>query len=568
MDPRERGLNRPRAARLSLTLSALLVLLAMQGTVLGLWRVAANAAALNFNMFVLAMCLVTAELIAWMRVPQRLVTCLLGAALTGALGMVFAHAWFFDVAIERRLTLLDFTISGLWTFFAVALPWQGWVAMLATALGFVGGAWGLRRRFGGRVAPMNYAFVPIFVALLPTSLLLGRPVRSPLYDQLQEAWLLVSLPPIGSTPQPAAQSLATWLDKSARTHAAPPARYRKVIVLVMETMTARTLEAQARELPQDSFLRREADRIHSFDRYYPNNQDSRTGMLNMLFSRVVPYEAYSGEGVVGYRGLARVPSLVERMRALGYQSAFAVSQTSLEEVVEDLSWDETLRLSQAHFTEARGSNKLCFAPDVYEQSCEDLVLLPQVVDFVVRHERAFVYQEFIWGHAAEYNEASGLSNAAYYSGYVDALRGALVARGLGDDTLIVLTSDHGFRDKGRQHDPEVYRVPLLFHAAGLAPRSDARLRSHADFGMLLQEELSPAAPRADDNPFVMIVGPTGQGHTFVVGQAGGHLLLWNRLGGDRVLARGGPEVMAPELAVWVRREHRARFNEAMRAAAH
>ena len=50
---------------------------------------------------------------------------------------------------------------------------------------------------------------------------------------------------------------------------------------------------------------------HRYTGFYSNNQDSRTGMLDLLMSRVIPYEAYAG-GVDHYAFVSHLPSLVDR----------------------------------------------------------------------------------------------------------------------------------------------------------------------------------------------------------------------------------------------------------------
>ncbi|HEX6241906.1 MAG TPA: sulfatase-like hydrolase/transferase, partial [Polyangiales bacterium] len=398
--------------------------------------------------------------------------------LSGAL--VFAHTFFYDAAIERRLTALDVTLGGISAFFREALPLRGYVALALLLFGLHAIAW--------------LASVLVVRPTLGQSLFFGVPVllaagfgsafapRTPsvLFDTGKELWDLATL--ARATPRPPAKPgpLLAGFDKSAVPEPPTPPRFDKVIVLVMETMTAERMASEGAALDEASFLKSESAHLHRYVRYFPNNQDSRTGMLNMLASRVIPYEAYSDEGLAGYEALARHPSLVDRFRAHGYRTAFAVAQETLEEVVGDLPWDERLHLSQEEIDRAKQA-LLCFAPDPYENACEDLALLPEVVDFVTAHERAFVYQEFIWGHAYEYNAASGKTNTAYYSNYVDALLAELRQRGVLDRTLIALTSDHGFRDKSMQHQLGALQIPLLFHAAGFAAEDNERLFSHVDF---------------------------------------------------------------------------------------
>lgn len=148
-------------------------------------------------------------------------------------------------------------------------------------------------------------------------------------------------------------------------------------------------------------------------------------------------------------------------------------------------------------------------PYQFEHSCEDLALLPQVLTLIDRHPKLFLYQEFIWGHAAEYNDASGKTNTEYYSKYLDAVAQHLREKGVLDDTLIVLTSDHGFRDTSLQGDPEVVRIPLFIHAPRFTARSDDRLFAHMDFKDLVLHALSPNLPHPEERPFTLVVGPTG-----------------------------------------------------------
>jgi hypothetical protein len=556
--------NRGSRLLLGLFVGATLGVGCFQIALIGPARAADFAAGLGFNIWTLTAGWLLFELLRRAPHTLRFLSLLSVPTLLAASGLVLAHAFFFDVAIERRLTAFDMTAAGVRYFFTTVLPASGLAALL--------GLWTLSAlsallfsRLPLRV-PSRAALLGTALALLATAPLVTRAQRvaSPLYDTALELWEVAVRPRVKPSGAVEPRYLAA-LDKMERTRGVEPVNFSKVIVLVMETMTATNFARESRALPAGTFLRREAQHLHGFDRYFPNNQDSRTGMLDMLFARLVPYEAYSDHGYEHYRHLAHQPSLVDRMRELSYRSAFAVSQTALEDVVGELSWDQTLRLTNSQIARARAAGSLCFTPDEYEQSCEDLVLLPAVVDFVASHERAFVYQEFIWGHAAEYNEASGKSNAAYYSQYVDALLRALSERGLAEQTLLAITSDHGFRDKGRQHELEVYRVPLLFHAAQFAARRDARLLSHVDFGMLLLEELTPRAARVESNPLLMIIGPTGQGNLFAVNEQGGSMLLRNKLGATMMIARHGEWQLAPESVLAIFEQYRGNFDARSRA---
>ncbi len=470
------------------------------------------------------------------RVPQLLYYLLV----CFSAGLVFAHTWFFHAAIERRLTVFNLTLPGVLTFFTEVLPPAGVraLSLLIVGTALLSWAWrrGLREPSFGRASLL----VAMLVALTVSAASRAERIASPLFDSGQELWQLLSAPKLNASHKPASLSFA-MLDKSASGPNQLHTNYKKVIVLVMETMTSRAFAEESETLTDATFLHRERARQHRFTRYFPNNQDSRTGMLDILSSRLIPHEAYADADYEHYRWLSGASSLVGRFERLGYATAFAVSQVELEAVVSDLPWTSRLHLSQAQIQSASRS-QLCLTPDIYEQSCEDKALLPQVVDFVVQHERAFVFQEFIWGHAPEYNEASGKSNAQYYSEYVDALITQLSKQGVLDQTLIALTSDHGFRDKSLQSERWVYQIPLLFFASDFQGRDDARLLSHSDFKDLLFNELAPASTPIADNPFVMIVGPTGSGLLTLI-PAQGELTLLKERAGMRILL--SPQDRAP-----------------------
>src|SRR6185369_7055658 len=113
-----------------------------------------------------------------------------------------------------------------------------------------------------------------------------------------------------------------------------------------------------------------------------------------------------------------LPSLLDPFKRMGYRTVFAVSQTGLEVVVRDLPWDAYIHLHDNELA-ALKKTKLCFEPYEFENSCEDTALLPKIFDVIDHNDKLFLFQEFIWGHAYEYNEASGRTNAEYYSSYVD-----------------------------------------------------------------------------------------------------------------------------------------------------
>ncbi|MFT3923703.1 MAG: sulfatase-like hydrolase/transferase [Myxococcales bacterium] len=467
---------------------------------------------------------------------DRLLGWVFGVLMLVCLTFFTSHAYFFASAAERRFSPLDVDLAAIGYFFSHVLPLDGLAALLATALVSFGGATWISRRTD---LSASRAFrATLAVPLLASMALVGWAPRvpSPVMDMAYGVVEDLRTPRLDLSGVRALPGSPAELDLSAHlldTPARDELGFARVLVFVMETMTAENFERERKALPSASFVNAMRSHSRRYTRYFPSNQDSRTGMLGMLSSRLIPYEAYTEVGRDHYLYLAKRPSLVDAMRARGYQTAFAVSQDEIELVVGDMPWQRVLHLDQAALERARKAGQLCFVPYEFEHSCEDLALLPQVLELIDQHPRLFLYQEFVWGHASEYNEASGKTNTAYYSQYLDAVVAHLSAKGLLEDTLIVLTSDHGFRDTSLQGDPEVVRIPLLFHAPRFAEHEDERLFAHMDFAQLLFHALAAQQPEPRERPFTLVVGPTGS--SFVLGLTRERELMWFKTSADKQL---------------------------------
>jgi Sulfatase len=421
--------------------------------------------------------------------------------------LVFSYTYFFDSAVERKFSLLDTDIGGMVFFLRDVLPVQGWAILLTLLAWMHAGAYWAK---GHGKRPNVLLVAGALFALAATAMLYApraTRVATPLYDivhDYHELWTTEKVT-VEATTKPF--MAVEMLDKSDRAPETIDTPYKKVLVFVMETMTAARLADEAKALKQDTLFVSGRAHCHLFDRYFPNNQDSRTGMLDILGSRLIPYEAYRDADSEAYMGVAHLPSLLTPFQRWGYKTAFAVSQTGLEVVVTDLPWDTLIHLHDTELATLKKS-KLCFQPYEFENSCEDTALLPKVFDFIDHNERAFLFQEFIWGHAYEYNAASGRTNAEYYSSYVDQIIKHLIEKNLLEETLIVVTSDHGFRDKGLQDQLAVYRIPLLFYSHSFTETHNSELLSHLDFKDLLFNEMQPKSVPIDHNPAILIQGPT------------------------------------------------------------
>jgi hypothetical protein len=323
-------------------------------------------------------------------------------------------------------------------------------------------------------------------------------------------------------------------DRSPRARAVDRPRFDRIVVIVMETMPFDTYHEELAGVPPTRLLRTMEAHAHRFDRYYTPNQDSRTAMLDMLGARFIPYEAYDDVGVEIYRGITGLSNLPQLLHGMGYATSYVLAQEDKEDVVADLPWQQVRAISTSEIANFKRT-ALCFHPYEFENSCEDKVVLGDVVD----HPRAFIYQEMMWGHDLEYNRVSGKSNVQYVAEYVDSLWTELERRHLADGTLLVLTGDHGAKEEDRTQRAVNYQVPLYFYAKAFTPQVERGMYTHLDFQELLMRELDRARPLPPPVPFVQVVGPTDSHLRIVVDSSGGVLGLTER-GGRSYVAFSSP----------------------------
>lgn len=434
----------------------------------------------------------------------------------------FAYTYFFPEGLDRHYSLLDVDVGDVRFFVMQLLPWTGWLMLGALLV-----VWGLTAKWISRVihvASLKRAGgVVAFVTLIACTLAWRVPdVPNPAVDIARDVRGRLSEEVVSVDPNIAPAASISLFDRSATLPLAHTSRFTRIIVIVMETMAMDTYRKELAALPPNNFFHTLEGHAHAFTRYYTDNQDSRTAMLDMLSSRLTPYEAYSEAGVAVYQGMSRLSNLPAMLHAQGYETAYVLSQVDSEAVVSELPWQKIVTLTQAQIDTLK-PRWLCYYPYEFENSCEDKVVLGDVVQFLSKHEKAFVFQEMMWGHALEYNRASGKGNVQYVAEYVDSLWSELKKRRMADSTLLVLTGDHGDKAEDRYDSATNYQVPLFFYSPSFRPEVDDRMRSHLDFKDLLLRELDPTRPAPSPTPFVHVVGPTDTHLQFVVDSSGGFL---------------------------------------------
>ena len=450
-----------------------------------------------------------------------------------ALFTIAAHTYFLEEATARQFSLLDASPSAVSFFLTeVVEPLTLLEAAGAFAL-LCGLALVLARRIPAPPRRFALAALGAVTALVLVHQATCRFYPSVLWEVGRDVGEAFSHPAVeGGAEAPELADAG-----SGRPAAFPEASaFDKVIVFVMESVPLRTLEAAAAGLPKDAFFNREREHAHAYTSYFATDMDSRTGMLAMLFARMVPFEAYSERDARRYLFLKGERSLLDDLAARGYRAAFAAAETDEEIVVFELpTWDDKLVLSDAEFS--NHGEHLCFNPYEFEHDCEDEILLPRLYDELDRNERVFLFQEGVYGHIGDYEDATGKSPSQYYGEHLAALESHLAARGELDRTLIVVTSDHGIRDWGYRARRWTYRLPLLFLNPRFEHEERPGLYNQSDFAAILAAEMAGARP-PEPREASAFVGCTNSSVVGSVTAEGDLLVIKNRKWRQYVLADG------------------------------
>lgn len=523
------------AHKAAVALATLGVLAAWTLIVIGVSRPATWGAVLAINASSLSVMWLAAVLVERAGLPRGRViaAALFYPAATLIFFANFTYFYFFESAATRHISLLTVDLHIISFFFEQLLPLDGWLLLGVLGACTVGIAKLIARRL--RAYPRRLPMLVTAIALGCTALFAATldEIPHPFADVAQDLRFRLAHTPARIDPLTTPGASVALLDKSGKGPAGIRTRFKKIVIVIMETVPADTFANDVAKLPPDAFFRRLPLHAHRFERYYTPNQDSRTAMLGMLLSRFIPYEAYDEVGLSKYEKASRFPSLPGLLTSLGYASSYMFAQQDSEAVMWKLPWRKIVSLRPERIAQLK-QHALCFHPYEFENSCEDKVILPDMIDFLTTHEKAFVYQEMMWGHNYAYNEASGKGNVQYVNEFVDSLWRDITKRGLADQTLLVLTADHGDKAEDRLFDPLAYRVPLVFYATSFQPRRDSTLYSHLDFRELLLRELDPRRRAVPGAPFVEIVGPTSSELRAVVDSSGG-FIVYKQRGADTYL---------------------------------
>lgn len=470
----------------------------------------------------------------------RVPTVLFGIGYLFQYVMGFFTVYFFADTLVRKYSLLDMGPDAVAYLLREVAPKRGvalCVGVLVALCALAHGTGRVRLRLRG--AP---AFAGLVAASAIAVLVAPKTPQfaSPLWDLALDLDEVRRHPPIAASE--GARHAPELLDKAAPGKVQLETRFKRVVVFVMESVTKQHFDASLRD---GDFFRRTAEHQHVYSDFFTNDMDSRTGMLALLTSRFVPYEAYRDPDLERYRLLGKKPSLVDVMRDNGYHTVISTAQVMSESIVRDLAWHENLVLTEAE-TKALAKDHLCFNPYKFEDSCEDRVMLPQLFERLRKHEKLFWVQQLVWGHLPDYSAKTGKSDVQSYGEMIDGLVAYLEQQGQLDDTLIVVTSDHGVRERNTETLVTTYRIPLLFYARGFERKESAALYSQIDFKDLLSSELAEQGQQVPAASLAMFVGPTYTSIIGAVTDAHDFMVIKNRPFARYVLAHQSHDGGAPK----------------------
>ncbi len=283
-------------------------------------------------------------------------------------------------------------------------------------------------------------------------------------------------------------------------------KYNKIAIFVMEELSYKELNEDVQKLPENNFWQKTKANSNYYYNHYTNNQDSVPAMISMLSSKFIPYEAYiyTADFSPCAYNLFKEYNLVDFFNDLNFKTYFLASQTNAACELTKYHWSQVIDFGGS--SEKYKDRFLCLSPYPYDDGCEDLALLDKVID-LLKEDKVFLMQEFIFGHNPDYMSKSKMSKTEYYNKFFEEYLKKVKEAGLDQNLLTVIVTDHGNKWINIYKEKQGYNVPLIFLANDLSFAEDNNFHTHLDFKDLLFGYLyNTEIPETKSTYFV---GPTG-----------------------------------------------------------
>jgi hypothetical protein len=293
-------------------------------------------------------------------------------------------------------------------------------------------------------------------------------------------------------------------DKSIASYKKEILKYNKILVFVGEEWMFSEFMLEKEDL-ENNFFKKIENNSHMFTNYFTTNQDSRTAIFTMLSSNFIPFEAYSDKEIYNkyYSKIITKNNLVEFFNHNNYSTQFLVSAIEIPDLTYPYNWNKVNLLSQEIY-----DNKKYYCDDSFsfETSCEDLSVIDDLEKIILENDKLFLFQEFIFGHSFSHIINTKKTRTEYYNNYFLKIFNFLEKKDLLDQTIIIITSDHGSRALKEMQNYTAYNVPLIIIASDLNYFQDASLLSHLDFKDILFNYILKDYNKKIINDSVMFVG--------------------------------------------------------------
>ena len=207
-------------------------------------------------------------------------------------------------------------------------------------------------------------------------------------------------------------------------------------------------------------------------------------------------------GVTGWKDplIASRLTLAEHLKTVGYHTAGCVSHTILvPKYGYDQGFDlyDTSVLEKGYPLDTFSSEHVTdFAVSALNKSLSEPFFL--FLHYFDPHKKYFQHEGFFFGHnkVGKYD-----SEIAFTDHHIGRLLDLIKEKGLDDDTIVVITADHGeeFYDHGgKLHGWKIYeevvRIPLIIHVPGFTPQRIQPIVAQSDLAPTLLSLAGLAVP--------------------------------------------------------------------------
>lgn len=277
---------------------------------------------------------------------------------------------------------------------------------------------------------------------------------------------------------------------------------KRILLFVLEQTSYNTFWKELENVSDErNFFLKTKENTHLFTNYYVNNQDSKTAIWTMFNSQFIPYESYIDDWNKKYGFILGKRNLIDLFNYHNYETHTACAISEPDLLLGIYNWDNITVISE----KTNRSNFTCVHNLEYQDGCEDLILIDNVKE-IIRNDKLFFLQEFIYGHGVEYQLEKKLTRTAYYNEYLFEIYEFLQQENLLNDTIIIVVADHGEKD---YVDKELwnYKLPLFIISNDLKYKEINNLLFQIDFKDILLSYLNQSEIKT--NNYGYIIGQTG-----------------------------------------------------------